>query len=301
MSNNDARRVPDFIAVGPPRTATTWLDVVLRGHVGLPAHTKETHFFARNYARGIDWYARHFRHCVEEPVVGEICASYFENIQARERIHAHMPGCKIICTLRDPVDRLYSYYRLMRQKGRTALSFEKAVLKHRQMLDCSRYVFHVRDWQEKFGADNVLVVLNDDLSADPQNYLDSITNFIGIPRITLTDTTATRRDNTIETAPRSVWIANRARKFRFWLGSRQFYRASRFLKSAGVWRLCFEGGEKFSLLAPGVKAPFRAQLKPEIEALEPLLRRDLSQWKGTRGRILLDGNASHLTGAEQGT
>ena len=300
MTNNDARRFPDFIAVGPPRTATTWLDRVLRGHVGLPEQTKETHFFARNYGRGIDWYAKHFRLCFEEPVVGEICASYFENIQARERIHAHLPACKIICTLRDPVDRLYSYYRLMRQKGRTSLSFEKALLKHRQMLDSCRYEFHVRAWQEKFGADNVLVVLNDDLSADSQNYLDCITNFIGIPRITLTDATATRRrDNTIETAPRSVWLANRARKFRFWLGSRQFYRTRRFLTTAGVWRLCFEGGEKFSALDPGVKVRLRGLLKPEVEALEHLLRRDLSQWKETREQILLEGNASHLPGAEQ--
>src|SRR5260370_17080012 len=109
MSNSDAGRVPDFIAVGPPRTATTWLDVVLRGHVGLPAHTKETPFFARNYARGIDWYARHFRHFVEEPVVGEICASYFENIQARERIHPHIPECKIISTLPHPLHHPSSY------------------------------------------------------------------------------------------------------------------------------------------------------------------------------------------------
>ena len=280
MTNNADRRFPDFIAVGPLRTATTWLDRVLRGHVGLPEQTKETHFFTRNYERGIDWYAKHFRHCMAEPVVGEICASYFENIQARERIHADLPRCKIICTLRDPADRLYSYYRLMRQKGRTALTFEKAVLKHRQMLDGSRYAFHVRDWQDRFGAENVLVVLNDDLSADSQNYLDCITNFIGIPRITFADTAATgRRDNTIETAPRSVWLANKARKFRFWLGSHQFYGTRKFLNRAGVWRLCFEGGERFLTLDPGVKARLRDQLRPEVEALEHLLRRDLSQWK----------------------
>ena len=82
-------QLPDFIAVGPPRTATTWLDLVLRGHVSLPGETKETHFFTRNYGRGIDWYARHFRRCVGGQVVGEICPSYFVSPQARERIRCH--------------------------------------------------------------------------------------------------------------------------------------------------------------------------------------------------------------------
>src|SRR5207245_11287355 len=114
MDTERSIRLPDFIVVGPPRTATTWLDTVLRGHVGLPRDVKETHFFARNYRQGLTWYERHFRHCAAEPVIGEICAAYFENPQARERIRTHLPKCRIICTLRDPVERLYSYYKLMR-------------------------------------------------------------------------------------------------------------------------------------------------------------------------------------------
>src|SRR5215467_6458588 len=35
---------------------------------------------------------RNFRHCATEPVVREICASYFENVQARERTHVNLPA-----------------------------------------------------------------------------------------------------------------------------------------------------------------------------------------------------------------
>jgi hypothetical protein len=124
MAKDRIGRLPDFIAVGPPRTATTWLDEVLRGHVGLPLDVKETHFFARNYQHGLDWYKPYFLHCTTERVVGEICAAYFENPQARVRIRTHIPDCKIVCTLRDPVERLYSHYKLMRHNGRTELPFE---------------------------------------------------------------------------------------------------------------------------------------------------------------------------------
>src|SRR5260370_29125032 len=113
------RRLPDFLVVGPPRTATSWLDKAVRGHVGLPVHTKETLFFSRHYERGVDWYADHFAECPDDRPMGEVCAAYFGHPDAIERIFTHMPGCRIVCTLRDPVDRLYSYYKLMRRHGQT--------------------------------------------------------------------------------------------------------------------------------------------------------------------------------------
>jgi hypothetical protein len=183
--------------------------------------------------------------------------------------------------LRDPVDRLYSYYKLMRQKGQTKLSFKKALRKHRKLLDCSRYAFHVREWQAAFGVDNVLILLNDDLVTEPHKYLDRITDFVGIPRFKLADTVARKREYVIESAPRWAWLAKRATEFRFWLDAHQLYRGRRFLESAGVWRLCCEGGERFPPLNRRVKAGLRDLLKPEVEALELLIHRNLSAWKGT--------------------
>jgi hypothetical protein len=190
-----------------------------------------------------------------------------------------LPGVKIICTLREPVARLYSYYKLMRQKGRSA-TFEEALHKHRQMLECSRYAYHVRGWQNQFGSENVLVMLNDDLERNSQDYLDQIARFVGFPKVTLeTSTAASKRDNSFETAPRSAWLAYKARRFRFWLGSHQLYRTRGFLNYVGVWDFCFGGGEAYPPLNPALKSRLRQLLRPEVEALEELLERDLSQWK----------------------
>jgi len=280
MATGRIIRMPDFIVVGPPRTATTWLDAFMRGHVGLPLNVKETHFFARNYQQGLMWYERHFLHCAAEPVVGEICADYFENPQARERIRTHIPNCKIICTLRDPVERLYSYYKLMRHNGRTELPFEEALVRHNQMMASSRYALHVRDWQMDFGSRNVLVVLNDDLQTDPQAYLNSITDFIGIGRIAFREAVvASSNANSIDVAPRSARLARSARQFKFWLRTRRMYRTQRLLTKAGIWQFCFGGGPAFPPLDPSVKWRLRDLLRPEVEMLENLLDRDLSNWK----------------------
>lgn len=281
MSISSSARLPDFLVVGPPRTATTWLDGVLRGHVGLPASVKETHFFARNYARGIDWYAAHFRQSDPSQKLGEVCAAYFENTLARERIRQHIPHCKIVCTLRDPADRLYSYYKLMRQGGKTELSFEEAVRAHAKMLRFSRYATILREWYDTFGEANVKAVINDDLQADPQSYVDQVTSFIGIEPISCEAPLASRR-NTIERAPRNTSLARAARRLRSSLGANGFYRTRSMMSRAGLWRFCSGGGDPFPPMQRETRLWLQQQLLAEIEQLEGLLGRDLTSWKSER-------------------
>ncbi len=290
------RRLPDFIAVGPPRTATSWLHLVLKEKAVLPSKKKETHFFTRSYAKGVDWYLSHFRDCTAQDVVGEVCAAYFESSIARERILEHMPTCRIVCTLRDPVARLYSYYKLMRHNGETTLPFAEAVAYYRKMLDSSRYAFHLENWYTDFGRDNVLVLLNEDLLTSPQAYLDRVTQFIGLPRIEVSEAMLSRnRENAIDSAPRIARLARIARRFRFWLGANRMYRTRHFLRDVGVWRLCFEGGERFSPLDSEIENSLRQKLLPETARLEDLLGRDLHRWKPLRRSRSRDSSATGIS------
>ena len=140
MQANDALRLPDFIGIGPPRTATTWLHEVLSGHVGLPEGVKETDFFVWNYDKGLEWYAAHFRNCPSNRPIGEFSPNNFAGAQARERIARDIPGCKIICTLREPVERTYSHYRKMREGEYFSGSFEECLEKSALLAE----VFSVR-------------------------------------------------------------------------------------------------------------------------------------------------------------
>ncbi|MGD1026192.1 sulfotransferase family protein [Candidatus Binatus soli] len=275
-------RLPDFIAVGPPRTATTWLHEVLKGHVGLPLDIKETDFFSKHYDKGIDWYADYFRHCPPAIKIGELCATYFASPEARERIARHLPECRIICTLRDPVDRSYSFYRLLRRHAWTKLPFEEAAAKHREIREQNRYAFHLAGWQRQFGADHVLVGLYDDFEADAQAFVDRVTAFVGIDRIVIPPGRAFERVHPIETAPPSRRLVRATRQIITWMHSRRMHRAAiRFRKSA-LGRFVYEGGRPYGPLAPDVEARVRELYRPEVEALEELLAIDLSAWKKPR-------------------
>ena len=276
------RRLPEFIAVGPQRTGTTWLHQVLAGHVGLP-RIKETDYFSKHYDRGLEWYLEFFGHCPASLPIGEIDPNYFGISEACDRIAALIPDCKIICSLRDPVERAYSSYRIMRRDAWTRVGFEETVAKNPVIRESSRYAHHLKNWWARFGRDRVLVCLYEELESDPQAYLDRIAKFIGIPRVVVEGSpAATERVNTVTHAPRSRRVAQNARNARDWMRLHRWHRAIELLDKAGVWRFCFGRGEEFAPIDPAVEARLREHYRAEVDAVEELLGCDLSAWKGTR-------------------
>ncbi|MGH7948896.1 MAG: sulfotransferase domain-containing protein, partial [Candidatus Binataceae bacterium] len=243
MATVNGLTLPDFLGIGPARTGTSWLHEVLAPHVCLPYRIKETGFFNRNYSKGIEWYANHFRRCPAGRPLAEICP-YFAAPNAPGRIAQHMPAAKIVCTLRDPVDRAYSYWRLMRRYVWTRLEFEQALDRHRQPADANRYAFHLARWFDRFGRDRVMVTFYDYLRADPQRFLDPITDFVGLDRVNLARVSVSDEGrNAAERAPRNRKLAQNARHVLFWLEERRAIPVIDFFERAGVWRFCFERGE----------------------------------------------------------
>ena len=283
LSVNHSLTLPVFIGVGPPRTATTWLHEVLIGYVGLPSGVKETNFFVYRYDKGLEWYASHFRDCPPELPIGEFSPNYFIGNEPRERIARHIPNCKIICTLRDPVERAYSHYRKAREGEYVSGTFEECLEKRADMLEWSKYATHVGAWQRLFGKESVLVLIQEDLKANPQNFLDQATDFIGIPRIQLAGSEV--RDklvNAIPIQPKHPRIARLARKVRDRLQANGSYALVNLLKKTGVRNFLFSGGSAFEPMRPETEAKLREFYRPEVEALEKMLGRDFPTWKTGR-------------------
>ena len=177
---------------------------------------KSPHYFDINYTRGEDWYRSHFptRHArerVEErqgyrPVAGESSPYYMFHPAAPERVRSAMPDARLVVLLRDPVKRAYSNYWERRGSGLEDLdTFEAAIeaeerrlagQAERLLADPSyysvhhdnhsylargRYLEHLRPWLARFPREQLLVLLSEDMYADPAGALARTHEFLGLP------------------------------------------------------------------------------------------------------------------------
>lgn len=287
-------RLPGFIHVGPPRTGTTWLHEVLTGHVGLPSE-KETRFFDVHYNRGVEWYSSLFGDYQADVPVGEMGPTYFSNTLARERIKHHIPDCKIIVTFREPAARLYSMYRLIRSGRHPAEDTFDGYW--RFQVDCGAdlcsYATQLKRWQAVFGKSRVLVRFYEDLSSNPQGYLDGICDFIGARRIALDRATAGgAKVYSAPVAAHSSTIGRRTFEAVDWVSRHGARPLIALGQRTALWKIMRRRlVEDFPPLSRESADEIRAMMLPETEELERITGRDLSSWKSGAQHKSNDGLA----------
>ncbi len=280
LGSTQTPRLPSFFVVGPPRTGTSWLYEILRPHASLPGPSKEIRFFDKHFHRGLKWYLAHYKKNGEQRM-GEVAPTYFASAEARKRIAEIVPDAKIVCTFRNPVERIISLYRLKRAYGMIRCSVEEAIERDPEFMATSRYASHLRLWQKSFGAKNVLVGIYDDLRNNPQEFVDAVVNFVGVPRFSVTqeEQSGLVHNSDVMTHPRSHFRARTALMVADWFKSKQLDRLVVEFKRSRLRKLVHGGGPPFQAIGPELARQLYERLRPEIESLEAMLQRDLSSWK----------------------
>ncbi len=287
MNNGKALRLPSFVHVGPPRTGTTWLHEVSKGHIGLPSE-KETRFFDFRYDRGVEWYSGLFGDYPLDVPAGEMGPTYFSNAVARERIKHQIPDCRIIVTFREPAARLYSLYRLIRSARHPVnRRFEGYWrIQINSGADLCSYATHLKRWQATFGKSRVLVLFYEDLCSNPQAYLDTVCDFVGARRIAL-DRSAVGSVK-VYSAPRiagSGPVAGRLAGAVDWAARHGARPLIKLGQSTPLWKILRRPFiEEILPMSQESADEIRAIMLPEIEELEQITGRDLSHWKSHAAR-----------------
>jgi hypothetical protein len=275
------QRLPSFFVIGPPRTGTSWLHSVLRQRAWLSDPTKETRFFDRHFDRGLEWYRSHYRGADSGRRIGEVAPTYFASPEARMRIARLMPQAKIVCTFRNPVDRVLSLYRLKRAYGLIPWSFDEALAQDPELMESSQYGTHFNAWRRTFGSAQVMATIYDDMLSDPQEYLDQLTDFVDVPRMKLGPRQTSRvLASESMTEPRNYRLTRGAARLSEWARARRLDAVVAKAKGMGLIKFFVGGGPAFPPIALATREKLYALFRPEVEKLEELLQRDLSAWKG---------------------
>jgi len=136
-------------------------------------------------------------------------------------------------------------------------------------------------WQRAFGEERVLVLFYEDLSSDPQHYLDEISEFLGLPAIELERSRVGKgRVHEAERAARQNAISQLAGKIYSKLASYDLSGLQILGRNPIVKQLLRRWFvEQFEPLDEVTADEIRSLVLPETERLEEMTGRDLSAWK----------------------
>lgn len=181
---------PDFIGIGAQKAGTTWLYHNLCHHLEIWMPNKELHYFDRRINRedGTDeWYAAKF-----EPgrgrVTGEITPAY--SILDRDmiaHISAIMPRTKIIFSMRNPLERIWSqasmHFDTRYEKAADAATEDELVrfLDHTHVPRAqSNYLKTLENWQKFYPAERIFIVFMEDIHFHPERLMQNLYGFLGV-------------------------------------------------------------------------------------------------------------------------
>jgi len=169
----------DFIGIGAPKCATTWIYSCLIEHPQICGpRNKELHFFSNEYFRGINWYHKQFKNCPDNKVLGEFSPSYFENPQAVQRIYEHFPNIKIIVCLRHPIERIISQYYF--DKSRHQINKDLNSYLNDPSSNQFLYFKNLQKYINLFPKENILILFYQDLKNDPRQLVKKIYTFLNV-------------------------------------------------------------------------------------------------------------------------
>jgi len=276
-SRGAAGRLPDFVIAGAMRSGTTSLAIHMGAHPELfMARQKEVHFFDRHFGRGLGWYRRQFADVPAGVVAGEATPTYLSNPLAMARMAEAIPRARLIAILRNPVDRAYSHYWMLRAMGLEERTFEQAVeaeLGRSQenggrrdlYLRPGRYLRDLLTASSYFSRESIFVMIFEDFRDSTADAYAAACRFLCV-------------DGSFR-PPELRRVINRYAEFRSTRIRRLFDHRSRGIIRRAVDRL----NTRRRVTYPAMDASLRAELLANFEAdnagLERWLGRDLSAWQ----------------------
>ena len=121
-------RVVDFIIAGTMKGGTSAAKVNFAKHPDISIVEKEIHYFDNidNFQKGLQWYKNHFDY--SKKMVGDKNHDIMYEYSCLELVQNANPQVKLIFFLRNPIERAYSHWKMLRDIFHYKFSFEYSVM-----------------------------------------------------------------------------------------------------------------------------------------------------------------------------
>lgn len=273
--------LPNFIGIGVQRSGTTWIYEMLKSHPQVcMSPEKEINFFNDHYNRGIDWYKKFFSKCSRGKVIGEFSPTYLSHNLTAKRIKKIVPEAKIIVSLRNPADQIFSRYHYMITRQTYNKSFGEALKEKPFLIENAFYYKHIKCFLEHFDESKILILIYEDLRKDARSFLQKIYSFLDIDDTYIPPKLNERLHFT--RVPKSKYIETAMVIIRILLRKMELYSLAEKLKEIYMVRKLKELNTRANKTYKKMDARNRHRLNQifthDKESLLALLGRDLSIW-----------------------
>ncbi|WP_231934389.1 sulfotransferase domain-containing protein [Botrimarina colliarenosi] len=297
MRTANGGRLPDFVIVGSPKCGTTTLYQHLQRHPDVFMSTpKEPSFFSRDerYRNGLESYCELFAGAADHQRCGEASTTYtrwptFPNTV--DRLADAAPHVKLLYLVRNPVDRLYSFY-AHRMRERATMDMDTFLDATPEALHSGMYMSQIEQLLRRFPREQLCVLLLEDLIRDTPKTLEQVARFLGLPQFDFGPAgrlVANRGDGhhaatqkvtaILRTIKRTPLVGHAARLAPAAAKKRVF----RWLQEGPVGRhLKTRHNRQLTPMSPALRRRLFSLLEEDLAAFESFLGRDLSHWNETQ-------------------
>lgn len=273
----------EFVWIGAPNSGSTWGYRALKEHpeVYMPP-TDRISYFDFYYWKGTEWYESFFSDARKDEMIGEQSNSYFMSPEVPERLKDVNEDMKLICCLRDPVQRTLSNFNHFERNEITNLGLEEAIeapVYFRHLIHQSFYDVHLREYLDVFDRDQIHLTTLDGLKTNSRKFIQNIYQFLDVDD-SFTPSVLDRKVNRARVAKRwyTVPFIFTANTLKDLLPRKTFknLRQTTIYKQAKESLLTLTGykdqDEQF-------EEKLRDMFRPSLENLELMFDRDFSDWK----------------------
>lgn len=279
---------PNFLYIGAEKAGSSWIYEILREHpqVYVPP-AKDIQFFDKNFDKGIEWYLSLFSSGTGRTAIGEISHDYFLAEETAELIRNYLPRVRLICCLREPIDRTLSSYLFYKTTVLSKMTtFEDFAFEER-ILKLSDYYFNLVPFFERFPRENIMILFFDDLKQDPRRFAQRIFEFLQVdpnfqPKVL-------HQKVLPASEPRLSWLTHLA--YQIGLGFRRLglVNVVGSVKRTGTFRtLLYREMEKKPQISPVVKEKLREYYTERYQRLPELIGMPLPESWNLNTGISLD-------------